>query len=237
MLKTLRIKLNSMKRSKQFVLINPLQTPNVEVTAASTALGTSITNMETIAGGREEGTGMFHGASQQRQFAKKDLRKALSQLSAVSKNLDMDTYPDVAAQLKMSSHGGSYQALLDFGRAAVAVVEPIKAVFIAHGSAATVIEDLEARIAAVDSAGNRKATGLDRQIGKTVALKIEARKGMTQVRKLDSILSQLYADNPELYAAWKAAKRQERLLPNEEETEVPGSGSGSGTSPLVGSGT
>ena len=233
MKKILRIKLKSMKRSKQFLVNNPVVPPNEEVTTASTALGTSITNMETLAGTREEGTGTFHGASQQRKFAKSQLRNALSKLSSVAKNLDKDTHPDVDAQLKMGKHGRSYQSLLDFGRAVVAIVTPIKQVFIDHGAAATVVEDLQALIAAVESAGNRKTTGLGSQIGKTFALEFEARKGMAQVRKLDSILSQLYADNVELYYAWKAAKRQEQSLPNEEEQPVVDPGSGA----TVGSGS
>jgi hypothetical protein len=221
MIKKTRIQFNVMKRSKQFVLDHPITPANAVVTATATALDTSITTIEALDSGWDQGKGTFHGAVEERQSAKSDLRVALSALSLVSKSLDKASYPDVAAQLKMGNHKDSYQGILAFGRAAVAIAEPIKAVFIAHGSEATVIEDLQARIDALEAAGNRKSTGLNSRVGKTSALLAEARIGMTQVRKLDGILSQLYKNNVELYTAWKAAKRQQQTLPDEEEAPAP----------------
>ena len=229
--KKIRIQLNSMKHTKQFVLDHPITPAIALVTSTATALGTSITTIETMAGTRTEGTGTFHGATEERQFAKTQLHNALSALSAVSKTLDKATHPDVAAQLKMSHSGNTYQSLLGFARAAVAIVEPKEQVFVDHGAPATVVEDLEALITALEAASNRKLTGIDSQVGKTAALAAAAKIGMLHVRKLDSILSQLYKGNVELYTAWKAAKRQQRTLSDEEEATTPptGGGSGSGT--------
>lgn len=155
------------------------------------------------------------------EVAKDLLRRELSALSQVSKTLDKAVYPDLAAQLKMGNHKNSYQGMLAFGRAAVAIVEPVKQVFIDHGSATTVIEDLEARIAALDAAGNRKSTGLGSRMGKTAALRAEARIGMSYIRKLDSVYSQVYRNNIELYTAWKAAKRQQQPTQQEEPSTPP----------------
>jgi hypothetical protein len=199
------------------------------VTTTATALGTSITKIETLDGGWDQGKGAFHGAVAERQFAKAQLRDALSALSLVSKGLDKALYPDVATQLKMGNHRKSYAGMAAFGRAAVAVIEPIKQVFIDLGSPATVVEDLEALIAALDAAGNRKVTGFSDRVGKTAALIAEAKVGMSLVLRLDGIFSQLYKNNVELLTAWKAVKRQEQDLPSEEQTPAPGSGSGSGT--------
>ena len=230
MIKKIRIQLHSMKHSKQFVLDHPIVPPNVLVTATATALGNSITTIETIDGTRIEGSGTYRGAVEERKFARTQLHTALSDLSAVSKTLDKATHPDVAAQLKMSHCGNTYQGLLGFARAAVAIVEPKEQVFVDHGAAATVVEDLEALIAALEAASNRKNSGLDSKVGKNAALAAAAKIGMTHVRMLDSILSQLYKGNVELYTAWKAAKRLQRTLPDEEPTPPPaGSGSGSGT--------
>jgi hypothetical protein len=217
MIKEIRIQFNSMKRSKQFCVENPLVPANALVTATVTALGTSISTMEALAGGRVDGTGTFHGASQERKFAKLELRDALSALSAVSKTLDKAVHPDVAEQLKMRNHSSTYVGLLAFASAAVAIVEPMKQIFIDHGAAASVVEDIEARIAALEVASNRKFNGLASQVGKGAALIAQARIGMAHVRKLDGILSQLYKNNVELYTAWKAAKRQQQALDDEEE--------------------
>jgi hypothetical protein len=210
MIKQTRIQLTAMKNAKQHIVDHPITPAIPALTAAAAGLSTSITTIETLDSGWDQGKGTFHGAAAERRFRKDQLRRALSALSLVSKNLDKDTYPDIAEQLKMANHKKSYQGTLAFGRAAIAVVEPIKQVFIDHGSATTVIEDLEALITALDSAGNRKATGGGSRTGKTAALLAEARIGMSYVRTIDGILSQVYKDNVELFTAWKAAKRQQQ---------------------------
>lgn len=234
MKKKTRIQFNSMKGTKQFVLDHEITPPNVALTAASTALGVSITNIEELDSGWDQGKGTFHGAAEERQLAKDELRKLLSDLSSVSKSLDKTTYPDVASQLKMSNHKRTYQGVLAFGRAAVAVIEPIKEAFTAQGFATTLIEDLEALIAALETAGNRKLTGKASRTGKTAALEAEAKVGMSHVRKIDGILSHLYRDNVELYTAWKTTKRQQTAMDDDEE-ETPATGGGSGGSQTVGS--
>jgi hypothetical protein len=236
MQKKTRIQFNTMKGAKQFVLDHQFTPPNVVLNAASTALGTSITNIEALDSGWDVGKGTFLGAAEERKLAKDQLYKMLSDLSFVSKSLDKTTYPDVAAQLKMSNHKKTYQGVLAFGRAAVAVIEPIKEAFTAQGFATTVVEDLEALVAAVETAGNRKLTGKASRNGKTAALQAEAKIGMTHVRKIDGILSHLYRNNVELYTAWKTTKRQQTAMVDEEqEAPAPGSGSGSGGSQPVGS--
>ncbi len=234
MKKTIRIKLNSMKRSKQFVLVHPITPINLLVTTTATALGDSITRLETLSATRNEGTGTSRGAAEGRKAAKRNLRSAVSSLSLVAKTLDNATHPDVEAQLKMGRHARSYQSLLDFARAVKAVAESIEEVFIAHGAAATFVEDLQALITAMEAANNRKTSGLDSQIGKTAAIDAEARIGMSHVRKLDAILSQLYKNNVELYAAWKAAKRQQQAMEDDEAPATPPTGSGTGsTAPIT----
>ncbi len=234
MKKKTRIQLNSMKGAKQFVLDHAITPPNVALTAASTALGVSITNLETLDSGWDQGKGTFLGAVEERRFAKDQLQDLLSDLSLVSKSLDQTTYPDVASQLKMSNHKKTYQGVLAFGRAAVAVIEPIKEVFTAQGFATTLVEDLEALITALETAGNRKITGKASRTGKTAALEAEAKIGMKHVRKIDGILSHLYRDNVELFTAWKTTKRQQTAMEDDEE-ETPAPGNGSGGSQPVGS--
>lgn len=220
-----------MKRVKQFGADNPLTPANALVTAELLALSATITLLEMLAGNREQSTGTFRGASMARKFAAKMLRDGLGKLSKVSKTLDVETYPDVAAQMKMGERG-SYQDLADFARSVITVVEPIKQVFIDHGAAVTVVEDLEARLATFDAASGRKFTGLNSQVGKTRALTLAARDGMGHVRKLDAIFSQLYVENPELDAAWKSAKRLQKVnvVDSSEPTETPTPDPGSGTS-------
>ena len=232
MIKQTRIQVNSMKGAKQFVLDHTITPAIPALTAAATGLGNSITTIDALDSGWDQGKGTFLGAVEERRLAKTKLRKALSALSLVSKTVDKVAYPDLAAQLKMGNHKNNYQGVLAFGRAAVTIIEPVKQVFIDHGAATTVVEDLEALITALEAAGNRKATGAGSRTGKTAALRAEARIGMSYVRKLDGIFSQVYKDNVELYTAWKAAKRQQQPMDDDEETvPAPGTGSGEGSQP------
>jgi hypothetical protein len=210
---------NSMKRSKQFVLDHPITPANAAVTTASTALTAAITQIEALDSARLIGTNLSRGAVAERQLRKKALRSALSDLSRVSKTLDKTAHPDVAAQLKMGG-ATSYAALLTLANSAVTVITPIKQVFIDHGAAATVVEDLQDLIDAFVASGERRYTGLGAQVGGTAALKDAIRAGMDQVRVLDGILSILLKPAPGVLAEWKAAKRVERRLP-EDDPEQP----------------
>lgn len=229
----IKSQLNTMKRVKQFGADHPLAPANALVTTELLALSATITLVEMLAGNREQTTGTFRGASAARKFAAKMLRDALGKLSKIAKTLDVATYPDVAAQLRMGKRH-AYQDLADFARSVIAVVEPIKQVFIDYGSPATVVEDLEARLAALDTASRRKFTGITGQVGKTRALTMTGREGMSHVRKLDAVYSQLFAADPELDAAWKSAKRLHKLKSSDvqEETPAPDPGSGNGSQPV-----
>ena len=233
MKKAHRIRLNAMSRGHRHVLDHPVTPAIPALTAATTGLGGVITQLETLGGGRIVGTGTVRGAVETRQAAKAELRDAVSAVSKVAKTLDKATHPNVAAQLEMRRHATSYAGLAHFARAVITVITPIEQVFVDHGAAATLVDDLEAKLAAMIAAGNLKSSGLGNQIGKGEALDAIVKTGMDYLRKLDSILSQVYKGNVELLAAWKAAKRLERDLPEEEPTTptpTPAPGNGSGAS-------
>ena len=80
MIKNTSIQLNVMKGPKQFVHNHQPTPANAVVTATTTALGNSITTIETLDAGWDQGIGTFHGATEERQFAKAQLRQALSAL-------------------------------------------------------------------------------------------------------------------------------------------------------------
>lgn len=216
------------KRSKQFGDDHPLVPANAVATAAYTALGTSITTIEALDGGRLNGTSTFRGAVAERRLLRDNLRSMVSDLSRISKTLDKTTYPDIAAHLKMGKLK-TYAAVVALATNAVTVVTPIKEVFIARGAATTVIEDIQALIDDLVTVTGRRYTGLGSQIGKNVDLLVAVRAAMEQVRILDGILSIVLKPTPGLLAEWKAAKR----IPRGPQTAPAESGSGSGTQPVV----
>ena len=223
---------DSLVRGKQFGDDHPLVPANAAATAAFTALGNSINQVETIESGRLNGTNTFRGATAERRFLRDQLRSAVSDLSRVSKGLDKTVYPDVAAQLKMGRLN-SYASLIMHATNTITVVTPIKQVFIDRGAAATVIEDLQSSIDALVAATGRGFSGRGTQIGKNVDLYFAIRAGREQIGILDGILSILLKPTPGLLAEWRAAKRVQRAPEATPAQGGSGPGSGSGTQPVV----
>ena len=97
---------------------------------------------------------------------------------------------------------------------------PIKAVFIARGAPATVIEDLQASIDALQAATGRRLGGRGKRIGSNADLRAALRVGRVHVAVLDGIMRIALKNSPGLLAEWKAAKRIQRRHPA-EGTEQP----------------
>ena len=184
-----------------------------------TGVSNSITLAEALDASRLNGSSTSRGASEEKQLLRKLLRTQVSDLSRISKTLDKAVYPDVASQLKMG-HPGSYAALLTLGVNAVTVVTPIKAVFIARGAPATVVEDLQASIDALQAATGRRLGGRGKRIGSNADLRAAISAGRVHVAVLDGIMSIALKHTPGLLAEWKAAKRVQRRHPA-ETTEPP----------------
>jgi len=220
MTKQQRNQFDAASRVKQFGIDHPLTPANVAATAAYTALNTAIGQVLTLDGQRLNGIGTSAGAAQECQLLRTQLRSALGDVSRVSKTLDKVTHPDVAAQLKIGVLNSDSQ-LLAYANNAIAIVEPIKEVFIAHGAAATFVEDIEALVAQLIAARGRRNGGRGTRISSVADLPVAIRACMSEVRTLDGILSILLKPTPGLLAEWKAAKRVQRTSVPEEETEQP----------------
>ena len=221
-----RFQYNAMTRARQCVLDHPITPANPLVTAEVTGIGNALTRIDALESQRSVGTGTKNGAVEEKQILRDRLVEELRDLAGIARGLDKVTYTGVAAKLRVRST--TYGSVLNLARTAIATIEPIEAVFVARGAAATVLEDLEAMIAALLQAVGRKYTGLDSQTGKTAALPEAFREGMEHLRVLDTILSKVYKNDPDRYNAWKIAKRLERRLPAKkaaEPTPAPATGS------------
>jgi hypothetical protein len=223
-----RREMAKLRRVKQFGAENPLVPAIAEATTEYTAIDNSITYLETLAEKQESGAGTVSGAVDQRLVVVDDLLKLMSSLAKVAKVLDAATHPDVATKMRMRGIN-SFEELLTRANVFHSTLEPIEAEFIALGAAATVAADLQAKITALQSAGNLKNSGLDTQIGGTAGLKFGIRAALKHVRKLDAILCQAYLNNGVLLAQWKAASRTERApVTAVQPAGTPGGDSGSG---------
>ncbi|HEY0051319.1 MAG TPA: hypothetical protein VGB68_18630 [Pyrinomonadaceae bacterium] len=114
----------------------------------------------------------------------------------------------------------SEQNILATARAFLADAEPLKAKFIEYGLAAdftdklqALIEAVDERAAAADSAGEQKA-------GATGGLIDIVRKGMSISRRLDSIVRIKYEDNAAKLSAWTTASHLKKA-PEKTQDEPP----------------
>lgn len=114
----------------------------------------------------------------------------------------------------------SEQNILATARAFLADAEPLKAKFVEYGLAAdftdklqALIEAIDERAAAADSAGEQKA-------GATGGLLDIVREGMSISRRLDSIVRIKYEDNAAKLSAWTTASHLKKA-PEKTEDEPP----------------
>ena len=211
---TLLFGLNALKGVKQFGEDHPLTPANAVATAAFTGVSNAITLIEELDASRLNGSSTSRGASREKQLLRDVLRSQVSDLSRISKTLDKAVYPDVASQLKVG-RPDAYAALITLANNAVAVVTPIKQVFIDRGAPVGVIEDLQASIDALQEATDRRLGGRGKRIGSNADLQAALRAGRVHVAVLDGIMSIAHKNSPGLLAEWKAAKRVQRRHPAE----------------------
>jgi hypothetical protein len=155
------------------------------------------------------GYGVYRGGTTDRGSSGRRLRREVLGVVKVARTLDPVTYPGAAEAIR-GPRSSSYQALLAAARALLENIAPVKATIIAHGAAADFDETIQGLIADVEEATGRKASGRAEQSGGTAGLLAKAKEGVTQVKRLDAIMTHILKNDPSLQAAWKSASRIQR---------------------------
>ena len=193
-------------RVDQFWQDNPLVPPNAKATEH---YGTVVNAKETIlakAGLQVLSNGEFRMAAGDRQTVVADLREKLREISLTAKALDrLGVKPGLSLQFLMPKW--TMQDLRDKAVAFKDAVEPMKQDFIDYDSPETVVDDLEAAIAAFDAATGRRYAGLGKQVGATASIAALAREGVAAVRALNAILIKRYRNDAGKLAEWNAVQR------------------------------
>jgi hypothetical protein len=196
-------------RVKQFTTDHPLLPANATATAQIAVLDASIAALSANGTGQETGRGLVAGAVDDRLRLQGELRKELSGIARIARELDEEAYPGAAAQFRCSRIR-TYTGLLNRAHAFIEAIGPMKAVFVDHGMPADFDESLAGLVAALEAAGNRKFGGLHEQMNGTAGLDLAAKKGVKAVRVLDAIMRQKLKSNPALLAVWIQAQKIER---------------------------
>jgi hypothetical protein len=84
------------------------------------------------------------------------------------------------------------------------------------------VDDLKARILAVEQAVDGRAQQSGGRVAATAAVANAAKQGLADVRELDAIVRNIYAGNEAELAAWESASHVERPAQRaQKEEEVP----------------
>jgi hypothetical protein len=97
---------------------------------------------------------------------------------------------------------------------------PFNDEFVRRGMAPDFVDDLKARILAVEQAVEGRAQAWAARVTATAGLAAAAQMGIEAVRELDRIVRNIYADNEAELAAWESASHVERA-PRRAEEEAP----------------
>ena len=99
------------------------------------------------------------------------------------------------------------QTVLNAARAMAEAAANNREVFLQHGLPADFVDQLRGAIDTLAQSRTAKATSLRRQVTATASTDGLAKRGRKAVRLLDAILVPRFANEPEVLAAWRIAKK------------------------------
>jgi type I site-specific restriction endonuclease len=185
------------------------------------AVNTLIGKMETHAATQSLHAHASKEKTAQRRAADEALHKLLEAINRTARSMSR-SMPGVEEKFRLPSnkHG---QTWLATARAFVLEAEPLKDEFIKRSMAPDFIDDLKARILAVEQYQDGQAQQSAGRVTSTANVAEAAEQGLEAVRELDAIVRNIYADNEAELAAWESASHVERA-PRRARTETPTAG-------------
>ena len=196
---------------------------DIVFTPKETELFTNLAAIKTAlygAGAQQSGGNRgFREHANEREFAAATTRTLMRDIAEIAKSLAERGEDVGAAEAFRMPPKGSYVKLAAAAQAFHDLVEPRKALFIERGLAATFVEDMEALIATLNSAGDTTGTERARQVGGTAGLDILADNGLAIVRELRAIMRVKLRSNPALHAEWASLARVHTNAPAEGNEE------------------
>ena len=182
-------------------------------------VGTSVVNMERFSAEQA----MHHHAYREKTAQKNMAEEALNELMAVMSRTARPmsrAIPGVEEKFRLPSKGGG-ETWRTMARAFATEAVPLEEEFVGRGMAPDFVDDLKARILAVEQATEGQSQAWNVRVASTAGLAEAARQGLEAVRELDTIVRNIYAGNEAELAAWESASHVERAPRHAEEEEPP----------------
>lgn len=211
-----RVRQHGLARAAAF----PANTRGHELYAA---VDTSIKNMEQHSSTQAM---RAHGAREktaQKRAAADALRALVEVVSRTARSMSRET-PGMAEKFRLPSSKKT-RTWLATARAFVTDAEPLADEFVRRGMAPDFVDDLKARILAVQQAVDGRAQQSEGRVTATAAVAAAAKLGLASVRELDAVVRNVFAGNDAELAAWESASHVEhapqRAQREEEKPPTP----------------
>ena len=196
-------------RVRDFSLEHPGDFPPASVTAQLfTTLGSVITELDDNAAAKSSSDGTARQGTTTRSQAREALRDDLEAINRTARAMS-DHVAGLDDKFRLP-RGDNDQNLLSAARAFADDATPLSAQFIAHELPADFLDDLNADIAAFETAMGSQSSGVGQRVAAGAAIDDLVEQGNAAVRKLDALVKNKYTNNPAVLAQWTSASHTER---------------------------
>jgi len=175
-------------------------------TATLTRLEDRLARAEALATQERSGFLAVRAATTRKKELRLTIRgEHLEHLARIGRAVAADE-PELARRFQLPRWSTNHQTFLAAARAMAAEAKARRAIFIRDGLPESFEEDLSKALTEYEDAGNEANAGTALHIGARADLKAVTTEIMQIVRRLDGINRYRFRSDPELEAAWRAAR-------------------------------
>lgn len=181
------------------------------------AVGTSVLNMEKYSAEQAAHAHAYSEKSAQKNIADEALHDLMETMSRTARSMSR-SFPGAKEKFRLPSKRDG-ETWLTTARVFSTDAVPFEEEFLRRGMAPDFIDDLKARILAVEQAVGSQSRAWAARVAATASIGEAAQQGLEAVRELDVIVRNIYRDNEAELAAWESAGHVERAPRRAEEEE------------------
>lgn len=167
----------------------------------------------------EQISGATGRAVEQKSVIRAAIRRKMVRFARTARALNIDD-PGFQRLFRVPDNDND-QILLAAAREFVDGARQYVTEFASLGIPATLADELDADITAMETAMSAKASGQMETVGATAGIDEQIEDGMTAEKILDSIMKNVYFDNPVKLAEWATARHVKRAPKKKESPIVP----------------
>jgi len=173
-----------------------------------TTIGTVVSELDSHSSSKTSGVGTARQGTATRASARSAVREDIEGINRTARAM-ADEIKGIGDRFRMPRSEND-QLLLSTARSFATDVEPFSAQFIAHELSPDFIAELQADIAAMETAISSQSSGIGDHIAAGAAIDDAIDRGVSIVRKLGAIIKNKYGDNPAVLAEWTSVSHTER---------------------------